>query len=269
MGRNGGAALALLGVVLFFGAVPAQARPRAPARRDERVLPIVPAAGVLDGGILSALVSRVSAYRAKDAFDSAPQFPEAAGRQFRLITPIDSHYDDRTRLLTISAYAGLDDAELGGIVGWQSRLSFGYIFRQNMHSIGDRLEANAFGSTTTVERARGQLFAVAEFVGHDQVLPRFGQRFGIGPAVDKTVVATPDEARSLVRKFHAVVEGYVRPLADGSSATCGVVTNGGPTLDNPFDRSISTCVIPVEFTRIAIENTETGEVVAEWREAPR
>lgn len=252
------------GLSLLTATGPSLARQRISHR------PAVPMIGTLDGAILTAISARVSAYKAKDSFDTVPGYPELAGRPFRLTSALvgqsdwegdgigEYFYDPAKQVLTLSANAGLQDAELEGVpIEAESQMNFGYTFSYGRRSTGSSVETNGYGATIRVDQRAGHQFAVAELVSRAQSLPPFrgGHEFKL--------TVTPDQARTMVRKLRVVVEGVIRPLADGRSVLCGV-THSGATFGDPVESWMNTCVFPSTFTRVTIENVDTGEVIAEW-----
>ncbi|MGE5566332.1 MAG: hypothetical protein ACM3YN_09300 [Parcubacteria group bacterium] len=239
---------------------------------------LAPAAGVaqtLSAADLTAEVASYRAYKPADAF--SPPFDESSfiGKAFRIERPIRSGdstgpageamgfwtYNPRTqelRLVADTSRPWRTSGLPGAGNGVESIEGFPFLDKETARR--SFVGKNGYGATFDVSEVHFYSEAVAEFSStYESSLPK--------PAnfsYEVTLTRAPDEARRLSQSARVVIEGRVVPYLPSEAIVC-IADFDAATMDEPIEAHTQTCLISAEISRVAIEDSATGQVLAEWR----
>lgn len=237
-----------VGFSAFFIAATCDARPVkvrgavTPARPTANH--VIPANGTLNEAGLLAIAHLADKAAPRDAF-TKPQPGPYAGREFAFTRKASWSYDTSSEVLNFGfSYVGA------------------HLFLEKNDAItGSYVATNAFGATTTV--ATGTLHDYELHVRSSPPLEGEPSSGRVPDWYDSKVAMGPEDARSLSQRLEVLIEGRTAIGDEGVVAYCSdVVTT--PTLSSPIDFHEHICEVNVIVSHIAIRDSSTGRVLAEW-----
>lgn len=203
----------------------------------------IPADGPLNEADLLAIARLGDNAAPRDAF-SKPELSPYAGREFSFTRKAGWDYDVNTETLTIR-FIYIDN---------HIKLS------DDMIVGGSYAAENVFGATTRVQVANSREYELRTISS-----PQTG---GTSPSnwYESKVQLNPGEARSLAQHLDVLIEGRTAP--DGGDIAYCSDDEIAPTLSTPIDFHDHTCEVTVSVSHIAIRDSSSGRVLAEWSAQP-
>jgi len=135
----------------------------------------------------------------------------------------------------------------------------GFILSRSEKKDDGGRRSNAYGTTVRVETITTTEIGIAEWSDNYRQPAPFGDRL----ILERTLTIAPEDARNLTADMHIVVTGVLKTQSGGSPIVCGS-DYYEPSIRNPRENIIKTCVASVDIQKISVERKTTGATVISW-----
>lgn len=151
------------------------------------------------------------------------------------------------------------DEDISDIRTFTSLGKSGFTLERNEKVEDGGRRSNAFGASVDVTTTTITEISVVEFASSYETPSPFSDRYFL----QADVSASPEEGRLMTTDVQVVVYGKLKAFEGRTPVICGSDYHE-PSVSNPRETIVRTCAAVVDVTRIALENSSTGEIVTSW-----